>query len=97
MLQGIPAANDLRRKVEFIRDVVREWVGNGGLGNSNMDRERRLQWTGCRETVHSGPSKHVWVTIGARWGDERFSALVDPKKPGKLGEEVETTTSSKRS
>ncbi|EMR62045.1 putative serine threonine protein kinase protein [Eutypa lata UCREL1] len=90
MLQGIPVANDFRRKIEFIKGVVREWVINGGLGNSNMDRDRRLQWTGCRETVHSGPSKHVWVTIGARWGDERFSAVVDPKKPGELGGEVES-------
>ncbi|KAK7755236.1 Cell cycle serine/threonine-protein kinase cdc5/MSD2 [Diatrype stigma] len=94
MLQGIPTANDFRRKIEFIRSVIKEWVTNGGLGNSNMDRERRLQWTGCRETVHSGPSKHVWVTIGARWGDERFSAVVDPKKPGELGGEVESKRSA---
>ncbi|KAI1082774.1 kinase-like protein [Whalleya microplaca] len=89
MIQGIPAANHLRQKIEFIRDVVREWVANGGLGNSNMAREHRMQWTGCRDTVHTGPSKHVWVTIGARWGDERFSAVVDPKRPGELGGEVE--------
>ncbi|KAI2640437.1 kinase-like protein [Hypomontagnella submonticulosa] len=89
MLQGIPAANDFRRKIEFIKNIIKEWVANGGLGNSVMDREHRQQWTGCRETVHSGPSKHVWVTIGARWGDERYSALVDPKRPGELGSEVE--------
>ncbi|KAI0013468.1 kinase-like protein [Xylariaceae sp. FL0662B] len=89
MLQGIPVANNLRQKIEFIKNIVKEWVANGGLGNSNMTREHRQQWTGCRETVHSGPSKHVWVTIGARWGDERFSAVVDPKKPGELGGEVE--------
>ncbi|KAI1385063.1 kinase-like protein [Hypoxylon trugodes] len=94
MLQGIPAANDFRRKIEFIKNIVKEWVTNGGLGNSNMDREHRQQWTGSRETVHSGPSKHVWVTIGARWGDERYSALVDPKKPGELGSEVESKSSS---
>ncbi|ORY66423.1 uncharacterized protein BCR38DRAFT_456979 [Pseudomassariella vexata] len=89
MLQGIPAANDFRRKVDFIKNVVKEWVTNGGMGNSAMSRERRLKWTGCRETVRSGPSKHVWVTIGARWGDERFSAVVDPKNPHELGEDVE--------
>ncbi|KAI0125893.1 serine/threonine protein kinase [Xylariales sp. AK1849] len=89
MLQGIPASNDLRRKVDFIKNVVKEWVTNGGIGNSNMSREQRLRWTGCRETLHSGPSKHVWVTIGARWGDERFSAVVDPKRPDVLGEDVE--------
>ncbi|KAH9909400.1 protein kinase-like protein [Xylariomycetidae sp. FL2044] len=89
MLQGIPAANDFRRKVDFIKNVVKEWVANEGIGNSYMDRQRRRQWTGYRETVHSGPSKHVWVTIGARWGDARFSAEVDPKRPGVLGREIE--------
>ncbi|KAI0482900.1 kinase-like protein [Xylariaceae sp. FL0804] len=92
MVQGIPAANDFRRKIEFVKNMVREWVGNGGLGNCNMDREHRLMWAGSRETVHGGPSKHVWVTIGARWGDERYSAIVDPKKPRELGEEVEPKT-----
>ncbi|KAI1382105.1 kinase-like protein [Hypoxylon crocopeplum] len=94
MIQGVPAANDFRRKIEFIKNIIKEWVVNGGLGNSHMDRERRQQWTGCRETMRSGPSKHVWVTIGARWGDERYSALVDPKKPGELGGEVESKASS---
>ncbi|KAI1107516.1 kinase-like protein [Jackrogersella minutella] len=94
MLQGIPAANDLRRKIEFIKNIVKEWVENGGLGNSKMTREHRQQWSGARETVHNGPSKHVWVTIGARWGDERYSAYVDPKKPGELGSEVEAKPSS---
>ncbi|CAI4216238.1 unnamed protein product [Parascedosporium putredinis] len=62
-LQGIPAANDFRRKVDFIKRVVKEWVGNGGLGNSSMSREGRLRWTGYRETVNVPiPQKHVWVT-----------------------------------
>ncbi|KAI1764758.1 kinase-like protein [Hypoxylon sp. FL1150] len=94
MLQGIPAANDFRRKIEFIKNIIKEWVTNGGLGNSNMVREHRQQWPGYRETVHGMPSKHVWVTIGARWGDERYSAVVDPKKPGELGGEVELKSSS---
>lgn len=89
-LQGIPAANDFRRKVEFIKNVVREWVSNGGLGNSSMSRETRLRWTGHRETIHaSAPQKHVWVTIGSRWGDQRISTYVDPRRPWELGEEVE--------
>lgn len=94
MLQGIPAANHFRQKIEFIRGIIREWVSNGGIGNSRMSRVHRQQWTGCRETVHSGPSKHVWVTIGARWGDERYSAMVDPKRPGELGEEIEAKRSA---
>ncbi|KAL7802599.1 serine/threonine protein kinase [Trichoderma afarasin] len=91
-IQGIPAANDFRRKVEFIKDVVKEWATNGGLGNSSMERESRLRWTGYRETVHAtAPQKHVWVTIGARWGDQRISTFVDPCKPWELGEEVENS------
>ncbi|KAI4602739.1 Cell cycle serine/threonine-protein kinase cdc5/MSD2 [Pestalotiopsis sp. 9143b] len=89
MMQGIPAANDFRRKVDFIKNVIKEWVANDGMGNSDMSRAKRMMWTGYRETVIAGPSKHVWVTIGARWGDERFSAIVDPKNPHDLGEDVE--------
>lgn len=89
-LQDIPAANDFRRKVEFIKNVVKEWVANGGLGNSSMKRETRLRWTGHREIVHStAPVKHVWVTIGARWGDQRLTTLVDPRRPWDLGEDIE--------
>ncbi|CEI65047.1 hypothetical protein FVEN_g11891 [Fusarium venenatum] len=89
-LQGIPAANDFRRKISFIRDVVREWVMNEGLGNSQMSRESRLRWGGHRETISShAPQKHVWVTVGARWGDQRISTYVDPRKPWELGEDVD--------
>jgi hypothetical protein len=92
-LQGIPAANDFRRKIEFIKSIVKEWVSNGGLGNSSMSREARLRWTGYRETVSTTiPQKHVWVTIGARWGDQRLSTFVDPRKPWELGEEVESSS-----
>ncbi|KAI1178738.1 Pkinase-domain-containing protein [Nemania sp. FL0916] len=93
-IQGIPGANDFRRKIEFIVAIIKEWITNDGLGNSRMDREHRLMWQGSRESVHSGPSKHIWVTIGARWGDSRYSAVVDPKTPGVLGEEVEQRSSS---
>lgn len=89
-LQGIPVANDFRRKVEFIKSVVKEWVSNGGLGNSSMSREGRLRWTGYREIVGVvAPQKHVWVTIGARGGDSRVSSFVDGHRPWELGEEVE--------
>ena len=82
MIQGIPQANEFRKKIEFIRDVVREWVSNGGLGNSNMDTEHRLRWTGHREIVNTKKEyKHVWVTVGARNGDDRRVALFDPRKP----------------
>lgn len=84
-IQGIPEANDFRKKVEFIREVVKEWVQNGGLGNSNMKPETRLRWMGERERVNvKVPYKHVWVTVGARNGDERRVALFDPKKPEEI-------------
>lgn len=89
-MQGIPAANDFRRKVTFIKAVVQEWVSNGGLGNSDMSKEGRLRWEGYRETVGvSIPQKHVWVTVGARGGDERITAYVDPRRPGVIGEDIE--------
>lgn len=62
-----------------------------------MSRENRLRWTGVRETKNVQiPSKHVWVTIGARWGDERLSAYVDPRKPAELGPDIDETKKSSR-
>ncbi|TDZ74337.1 Serine/threonine-protein kinase plo1 [Colletotrichum trifolii] len=89
-LQGIPASNDFRRKIEFIKNAVKEWVSNDGLGNSAMSRESRLRWGGHRETVMGNtPIKGVWVTVGARWGDTRLSAYIDPTNPMEMGEEID--------
>jgi serine/threonine protein kinase len=89
-LQGIPAANQFRKKIEFVRDVVREWTANDGLGNSDLSREGRLRWCGVRETRGVQiPSKHVWVTIGARQGDERLASMVDPRRPWVRGEDID--------
>ncbi|KAK1994177.1 kinase-like protein [Colletotrichum falcatum] len=89
-LQGIPVANDFRRKIEFIKNAVKEWVTNGGLGNSAMDRDHRLRWGGYRETVMGNSFiKGVWVTVGARWGDSRLSAYIDPANPMEMGEEID--------
>ncbi|KAF6840045.1 plk plk-unclassified protein kinase [Colletotrichum plurivorum] len=89
-LQGIPAANDFRRKIEFIKNAVKEWTTNGGLGNSAMDRAHRMRWGGHRETVMGNtPIKGVWVTVGARWGDTRLSAYIDPTNPLEMGEEID--------
>jgi hypothetical protein len=87
MIQGIPQANDFRRKIEFIRSVVKEWVSNGGLGNSNMNPEHRLRWTGYRE-LDPQSDKHVWVTVGARNGDDRRVMLFDPRKPEEIYPDV---------
>lgn len=90
MIQGIPHANDFRKKIEFIRLVVKEWVTNGGLGNSNMEPAGRLRWAGCREVVNvKTPYKHVWVTVGARDGDDRRVAWFDPKKPEVIVPDIE--------
>lgn len=90
--QGIPAANDFRRKIEFIRSVVKEWCNNGGIGNSDMSREGRLRWTGTRQTKNIElAAKHVWVTVGSRWGDARTSAWVDLRRPAELGKDIDET------
>ena len=82
MVQGIPRANDFRRKVEFIRLVLKEWITNGGIGNSDMEAQGRLRWDGYRELVNAPKqAKHVWVTVGARQGDDRRVAWFDPRKP----------------
>jgi hypothetical protein len=90
MIQGIPTANDFRRKVEFIADVVGEWVSNGGLGRSDMNRKGRKFWCGHREWVGvKAPYKHVWVTVGARGSDDRRGAWFNPQRPGEMGEEIQ--------
>lgn len=85
MIQGIPKINDFRRKIEFVRDAVKEWVSNGGLGNSAMEPETRLRFKGFRETVNVKiPTKHVFATVGARGGDDRRVAWFNPKKPDEI-------------
>jgi len=82
MIQGIPQANDFRKKIEFIRAAVREWVTNGGIGKGDKTPEGRLRWGGARETKNvTIPSKVVWCSIGAKDGDSRASAWFDPRKP----------------
>lgn len=90
MIQGIPQANDFQRKIEFILEITREWIKNGGLGNSNMEPERRLRWQGYREKENVKiPHKHVWATVGARGGDKRRVALFDPWKPEEIVSDME--------
>lgn len=85
MIQGIPQANEFRKKVEFIRSVVKEWVNNGGRGISDMTPEGRLRYNGNRELVNvKVPYKHVWVSVGGRNGDDRRVAWFNPRKPGDL-------------
>ncbi|OBT76224.1 PLK protein kinase [Pseudogymnoascus sp. 05NY08] len=90
MIQGIPAANDFRRKVEFIKAIVGEWITKGGIGRSAMDPESRLRWLGNRELVNvKVPFKHVWVTVGAYGGDDRRVAWFDPREPSQVVPDIE--------
>lgn len=90
MIQGIPAANDFRRKVEFIKAIVGEWITNGGIGQSAMEPESRLRWLGNRELVNvKVPFKHVWVTVGAYGGDDRRVAWFDPREPSQVVPDIE--------
>lgn len=91
-IRVIPDANDFRRKVEFVRQVVREWVLNRGIGNARSDRENRIKWLGARESFGiTAPQKHVWVSVGARWGDQSVSCFVDPRNPSELGDEIDVS------
>ncbi|KAG6363204.1 hypothetical protein INS49_008300 [Diaporthe citri] len=94
-LQGIPAANDFRRKVEFIRAVVKEWARNGGIGKSDMSRNGRLKWPGLRQTKDCEVlSKQAWVTVGARGEDSRHAVWVDSRNPTTLLDEIDETKKS---
>lgn len=89
--QGIPEANDFRRKIEFVRDAVKEWVLNRGLGNSNMEPEGRLKFKGFREVANVKlPMKHVWTTVGSRGGDDRRVAWFNPKKPDEIIPDIQS-------
>lgn len=90
VLQGVPAANDFRRKVEFIKRIVGEWLSNEGIGRSDMSVEGRLRWNGYRDVNVKAPFKHVWATVGARGRDERRVAWFDPKKASEIVPDIES-------
>lgn len=58
--------NELRAKVEFVRDVVATWVKEGGLGC--MGSNQGWKWMGVAEKG----GKLVWVSVGAHGGDGRY-------------------------
>lgn len=89
-VQGIPEANGFRDKIQFIHEIVKEWVKNGGLGMSDMSRDGRLIWKGARQTNNIDlVTKHVWVTVGARGHDERHAVWVDCRNPARLLGDIE--------
>jgi len=68
---SIVLANELVRKVRFVREVLGAWARNGGLGNMGR-RAREMKWEGLRE--EGGRERLVWVSVGRGGGDERFEA-----------------------
>lgn len=75
----VAAANQMREKVAFVRDVVGRWIEYGGLGRMSaaagefgiIKDGRPMMWEGLRE-VGGDKGKMVWVSVGARGGDGRF-------------------------
>lgn len=93
MIQGIPQANEFRKKIEFIRDALREWMNHGGIGKGDKSPEGRLKWVGMRQTANiSIPYKCVWGTTGAVDGDHRVSAWYDPTKPLAIVPDIRSST-----
>ncbi|KAF3769091.1 kinase-like protein [Cryphonectria parasitica EP155] len=91
----VPDANGFRDKVKFMHKIVKEWVQNGGIGQSDMSREGRLKWDGVRQTMQVEPvTKHVWVTVGARGSDSRHAVWVDCRKPTVLLENIDENRKS---
>ncbi|KAI1004667.1 hypothetical protein K3495_g3551 [Podosphaera aphanis] len=85
MIQGIPQANDFRRKIEFIVLCIKEWTRNGGIGISDLSVDGRLRWSGARQTVNiKMPYKQVWVCVGGQSTDERKVMWFDPRKPSMI-------------
>ncbi|CZS98326.1 related to protein kinase CDC5 [Rhynchosporium agropyri] len=90
MIQGIPQANEFRKKIDFIKSVVNEWTTNGGIGLSDTSIGGRLRWNGMRELINvKVPYKHVWVTVGGRGSDERKVAWFNPRKADELIPDIE--------
>ena len=65
-------ANDLVRKLEFVSEVVGQWISNGGLGRLDADAEvggEKLYWEGAM--VRDQARKVERVTVGRCGGDVR--------------------------
>ena len=70
--QDVITANELVGKLTFVRDAVGFWAREGGLGCMGGEN-RGFKWEGMREKE----GRLVWVTVGAKGGDERY------ENPGK--------------
>jgi len=56
-----------RQKLEFLLQVVNQWIAGGGLG-CMLPGEEQLQWTGSWVKDHA--KKIDWITVGRHGGDE---------------------------
>ncbi|KAF2218052.1 hypothetical protein CERZMDRAFT_119600 [Cercospora zeae-maydis SCOH1-5] len=67
--QRIVKANQLSAKMNFIQEVVSQWIDNNGLGRLNEDQGgSRLAWDGL--TVKENKTKVDRVTVGRYGGDD---------------------------
>lgn len=61
-------ANMFRQKLEFLLQIVQQWIAGGGLGCSTGDPSTdQMQWTGLWAKDHA--KKVDWVTVGRYGGD----------------------------
>lgn len=46
--QRIVRANQMAEKLAFVKEIVRQWVSNGGLGllDEDLDEGRKISWEG---------------------------------------------------
>jgi len=71
--RDVMEANRFHIKMQFVLEVICEWILLEGVGRGFEDPDKELkQWVGPREkrVGRGGSTKLVWVTIGARGGDE---------------------------
>ena len=71
----IVKANALREKIQFVQDVVEQWIDNGGMGRLHGDADmkdlgitRALAWHGLA-VKESGKGALNNVTVGRYGGD----------------------------
>lgn len=66
--QRIVRANQLAEKLAFVRDIVGQWVSNGGLGrlDEDFDESRKVSWEG---TATKDARKTDRVCVGRYGGD----------------------------
>lgn len=78
-VQEILDANSFLSKIDFVRDVLNNWIQSGRLGgwpetsdkNGSEGGPFDMYWSGTQERSSSG-GKYVWVTVGAPGGDGEY-------------------------